>query len=361
MDSKSVNLKSLLCIDYPALVENEKEAIRTLGGMDRLNQAFSRRNSKLLLNFTPDNIFAKMLCSNQINEANEEMTNIDSHNTPGYSNMTSNDAKADDDNRNDHFHHSTSNNNKQQNEFISIPGLLLSVRKNKNSKFDTKIIGKIKKVYSFNKIADFQYLPMSSSSIKIPPYKPSNVHDHSQQDYEQLKNMSQFTYNAFYDNFLFKNIQDYEYELRKNNLPQLFILPPFFSRFDDPVNYAFKSEPTKKAANTIETNDQSTKTTPKSQHEKGDDSMSEYKANSSKYSNNDDSLNTSNLNVSSNNDTSFVKNKSTDDLNNTDLIRSVRQERASQAFLVSFKCESIPTSNLKFVFSFIWLETFCLL
>ncbi len=34
--------------------------------------------------------------------------------------------------------------------------------------------------------------------------------------------------------------------MRRNSIPQLFVLPPFFSRFDDPVNYAFRSEPFKK-------------------------------------------------------------------------------------------------------------------
>lgn len=59
-------------------------------------------------------------------------------------------------------------------------------------------------------------------------------------------NGASFQYTAFYDNFKFNHIDNYEYDLRKNSIPQLFVLPPFFSRFDDPVNYAFRSETVKK-------------------------------------------------------------------------------------------------------------------
>lgn len=59
-------------------------------------------------------------------------------------------------------------------------------------------------------------------------------------------NGTSFQYTAFYDNFKFNHIDNYEYDLRKNSIPQLFVLPPFFSRFDDPINYAFRSETVKK-------------------------------------------------------------------------------------------------------------------
>lgn len=53
-------------------------------------------------------------------------------------------------------------------------------------------------------------------------------------------------HSAFYENFKFNHIDNYEHDLRKNSIPQLYILPPFFSRFDDPVNYSFRSESVKK-------------------------------------------------------------------------------------------------------------------
>jgi len=104
-----------------------------------------------------------------------------------------------------------------------------------SAKFEAKVIGNIKRIYNFQKIADFQYLPMCSTSSK------SLVNETATSGTNKS-----FTFSAFYDNLLFKNIENYEFELKKNSIPQLFILPPFFSRFDDPVNYAFRSEPNQK-------------------------------------------------------------------------------------------------------------------
>ncbi len=59
-------LPQFICVDYPGYVKNDSEAIRSLGGMERIEQTFQRRNRKLFLNFTPDNLFSKMLCSNII-------------------------------------------------------------------------------------------------------------------------------------------------------------------------------------------------------------------------------------------------------------------------------------------------------
>ncbi len=59
-------LPQYICVDYPGYVKNDTEAIRSLGGMERIEQTFQRRNRKLFLNFTPDNLFSKMLCSNII-------------------------------------------------------------------------------------------------------------------------------------------------------------------------------------------------------------------------------------------------------------------------------------------------------
>lgn len=50
-----------------------------------------------------------------------------------------------------------------------MPCLLMSVKKRKatlqdsNPKLETKVIGSIDRIYTFQKIADFQYLPMCTS------------------------------------------------------------------------------------------------------------------------------------------------------------------------------------------------------
>ena len=59
-------MRQFVCVDYPAFVQNDAQAIRSLGGMNRIEQTFQRRNRKLFLNFTPDNLFAKSVCSNLI-------------------------------------------------------------------------------------------------------------------------------------------------------------------------------------------------------------------------------------------------------------------------------------------------------
>lgn len=146
---KSSYLKSYLCIDYPALIKNESEAIRTLGGIQRLNQTFSRRNTKILLNFSPNNIFSKMLCSSQIDEIEEVLTSkkdssdfIEKDNTDNLSSSI-NEVQNSSYTRSINLSYIP-----RQNDFLIMPCLLLSVKQKvtNTTKCDTKVIGKIKKV-----------------------------------------------------------------------------------------------------------------------------------------------------------------------------------------------------------------------
>ncbi|CAF0742732.1 unnamed protein product [Brachionus calyciflorus] len=287
------SLKTFMCIDYPGLVKNEHEAIRTLGGMDRITQSFSRKNCNLLLNFTPDNIFSKSLCSNQIDDPNESQ----------YSSTQASHSDIDEP-KNEVKNESTNNpvvSSSRQTDFVPMPCLVMKVKILKNAKKpQVEIIGKVKRVYNFNKMADFQYLPMNSSNQRIQN--------------ENTQNLNQFTYNAFYDNFLFTNIQSYDHEFRKNQLNQLFILPPFFSRFDDPVSYSYRSEPSKR-----QILEQVKEINKELNGEAGQNSELETSLASSPQKKSDNQKEESN-----------------------DLIRSMRQERSSQAILVPFKSPTIP-------------------
>lgn len=71
-------LAQYICVDYPCYVENDEKAIRTLGGMERIEQTFQRRNRKLFLNFTPENLFAKLLCSNIIESSQPQLSHTGS-------------------------------------------------------------------------------------------------------------------------------------------------------------------------------------------------------------------------------------------------------------------------------------------
>ena len=318
--NKSNKLKTFFCIDYPGLVKNEQEAIRTLGGIDRIEQAFQRKSTKFLLNYTPDNIFSKMLGSSTIEQASDEDSN--SQTTESVSSFSNNRQN----NENDFGFGFSGNNNYKEisasnkfNDILTMPCLLMSIKtiKNENKRQikNVQIVGKVKKIFNFQKIADFQYLPMNTISKTIDPIANGSSSGNN--------NTTNITFNAFYDNFLFSNIQSYEQDLKRNTLP-LFVLPPFFSRFDDPVNYAFRSEPTKKKDNKSIEN-VSSKSPEKSASECKDDE-------------NPDSVDTEN---------EIVKDNKKED---TPVIRSMRQERSSQAILVSFKTKNIPQS--KYIFSF---------
>jgi hypothetical protein len=303
-NSTKSKLSTYFCIDYPGLVKNEQEAIRTLGGHDRIEQAFQRRSTKFLLNYTPDNIFSKLLGSSTIELASDEDSNCQTTELAPSSNNRNNIENE------FGFGFGGSNNYKEIsasnkfNDILTMPCLLMSIKTIKNDKKreikNVQIVGKVKKIFNFQKIADFQYLPMNTTSKTVDSLSNGN------------------TFNAFYDNFLFNNIQSYEQDLKRNTLP-LFVLPPFFSRFDDPVNYAFRSEPTRKKTNKSIDND---------------DAQSPKKSTLESKNNENES------NIENENET--LKDGKEE---GAPVIRSMRQERSSQAILVSFKDKNIPQSN----------------
>jgi hypothetical protein len=362
-------LKKFNVIDYPALVENHEEAIHTLGGRERVYQAFARKHSKLLLNFTPDNIFSKMICSSVVEEQQHQSSNEESYQT----------AKNDKD---DLINNSHNNNNdilgtesvpsrettllKDKDNDLILPCLLMKVKKvnktegdasTQNTEFKTEIIGKIKRIYGFSKMADFQYLPMANYSSKIgTPNTSRNSNRESLSPKSGTK--TQFSYNSFYDNFLFNNIDNYQQELKVNNIPQLFILPPFFSRFDDPINYAFKSEPVKKGdlsddeEEVIEKEQKSPIKTKSKSKEFGSDSDQEIEnASQSDDEFNNDDKNDESKSEKSSSAASSPRKKSTSSSGGGTLIKSRRQERNSQAILVTYSSKEIPPSEL-FIFKY---------
>ena len=347
------NLRKFICVDYPGLVENENEAIRTLGGYDRIYQAFARKNSKLLVNYTPDNIFSKMICSIQIDEPNSEQENghlnssdnndtANANGSPGFSDVGQ-------DTSGQLSREATPFKNK--NNDLILPCLLMSVKKQKyGGELKSEIVGKIRKLYCFTKMADFQYLPMGNVSSK---------QSSSQSSGETVSALSpksatqtQFNYTAFYDNFLFSKIDNYQQELKFNNLPQLFILPPFFSRFDDPINYAFRAEPNKKEPvkrSPAKASSQLEKLTPINESsQEGERAENERDSNSEGDMSEDDYE--SKLDRSGNSSENSVKrtreNSRERDDSSTTLIQSRRQERSSQAVLVTYNCKEVPASKL---------------
>lgn len=315
-------LRSYICVDYPGYVKNDEKAILTLGGMDRIKQTFQRKNRKLFLNFQPDNLFSKMLCSDIIETTSQFNHNVNTSKFTNEDNETSN-TKDEFENKLEEKNVVLSR-NYLNHDLITMPCLLMRVKKKKKSSdkneksiLTTEIIGSIERIYTFQKIADFQYLPMYTSVSKQNSSEIKSEHNENKD--ENKKNEVSFHYNAFYDNFKFNHIDNYEHDLRKNSIPQLFVLPPFFSRFDDPVNYAFRSEPIKKEINKVkQVLDDAEKKEQKTEGESEESDEEVF----------DDS----------------EKKKSTPE-SNSGLIRSMRQERPSQAYLLAFNCNNIPEKS----------------
>jgi hypothetical protein len=159
--------RQFICIDYPGLVENDSEAIRTLGGMNRIEQTFQRPSRKLFLNYNPDNIFSKMLCSAQIETSPHLLlnSNISSNsnddNTPRLSQDETNASNDPDD-------PPVTPKSTHVNDLVSMPCFLMKI---KNKSLKTQLIGRVDRIYTFKKIADFQYLPMSSNSLTTSRFR----------------------------------------------------------------------------------------------------------------------------------------------------------------------------------------------
>ena len=179
METSSIPVESLQLIytvQHPCHVVNPDRAIETLGGRQRLIDVFTHSStSQLTCSFTPSNIYERPLRAER--------------------------------------HPST--------------GLLIRVRRTKQSKQvkSVHVIGVLDTSYSFESLADFQYLPMIRK-------------------------------NDQYESFLHRlelNRQCLDKENLDKSCP-LMCIPAIFSRFFDPTDYAFRPEPKarpKRAATTI--------------------------------------------------------------------------------------------------------------
>lgn len=171
------SLRLIYTVQHPCHVVNFDRAIETLGGRQRLIDTFSHSStSQLTCSFTPSNVYERPLRA----------------------------------------------------ERRQSTGLLIRVRRKKTSKEfkSVDVIGVLDTSYSFESLADFQYLPMTR---KGP---------------EQ------------YESFLHR-VELNRQCLDKENLDRpcpLMCIPAIFSRFFDPTDYAFRPEPKarpKRTATTI--------------------------------------------------------------------------------------------------------------
>ncbi|XP_023023498.2 general transcription factor IIIC subunit l(2)37Cd [Leptinotarsa decemlineata] len=147
----------LVRIEYPGLVKNASKAIKTLGGMSGIEMAASNSRIKLELHFHPEN----------------------KYNKPSFADRDLN------------------------------PGLLVRVKESQG-KVDYDIVGYTGVNFKFNKMCEFQYLPL------VP-----------------TKNFSEEEVEYIYDKIIPHKIPDLEYFCAKDNAEQpLYSLPSGFSRYD---------------------------------------------------------------------------------------------------------------------------------
>jgi hypothetical protein len=170
------SLQLVYTVQHPCHVVNHDRAIETLGGRQRLVDVFTHSTtSQLTCSFTPSNIYERPL------RADRQKTT----------------------------------------------GLLIRLRRNKRTKVvqSVHVIGILDTAYSFESLADFQYLPMIRKNDQ----------------YESFLNR------------LALNRQCLDKENLERPCP-LMCIPAIFSRFFDPTDYAFRPEPKarpKRAATTI--------------------------------------------------------------------------------------------------------------
>jgi len=170
------SLQLIYTVQHPCHVVNCDRAIETLGGRQRLVDTFTHSStSQLTCSFTPSNIYERPLRADR--------------------------------------HKST--------------GLLLRLRRHKKSKEvqSVHVIGVLDTAYSFESLADFQYLPMIKKNDQYESFLPRLALNRQCLDKENLERPC-----------------------------PLMCIPAIFSRFFDPTDYAFRPEPKarpKRTATTI--------------------------------------------------------------------------------------------------------------
>nr|XP_022327588.1 general transcription factor 3C polypeptide 5-like isoform X1 [Crassostrea virginica]XP_022327589.1 general transcription factor 3C polypeptide 5-like isoform X1 [Crassostrea virginica]XP_022327590.1 general transcription factor 3C polypeptide 5-like isoform X1 [Crassostrea virginica]XP_022327591.1 general transcription factor 3C polypeptide 5-like isoform X2 [Crassostrea virginica] len=149
-------------IEYPGIVKNVDKALATLGGIENIEQVYAKANKRVDLHFQPGNLFCK----------------------PAFAERTTSTC------------------------------LLMKVKRRRrkgeksweNCQFKVEVLGSIETMYTFNSMADFQYLPI----VKGNDGNMEQIHD-------------KIVFNTFMD----RN------EFLDRDVP-VFLPPVIFSRFDYP-------------------------------------------------------------------------------------------------------------------------------
>ncbi|KAI8428184.1 hypothetical protein MSG28_002419 [Choristoneura fumiferana] len=169
----------LICVQFPAIVKNDEKAVEHLGGIRTISEVLSQPSKKRLgLNFQPHNPFVKKVFGDNKKTA----------------------------------------------------GVLLKVKVKKTKDgnqvkreaVETSVVGHVNRIYKFDSMCDFQYLPIKVEGENSQP-------------------------KCMLDEFLPSGVDTFSFMVEKSSL---FIVPANFTRSDKPINYSYtdKRYPDKKAA-----------------------------------------------------------------------------------------------------------------
>lgn len=174
MENEDLN-RELVCVQFPGVVKNEDKAMECLGGIRNISEVFAQPNKKRLgLNFQPQNPFIKKVYGDNKRTA----------------------------------------------------GVLLKVKVKKTKNGDevkrevvcTSVVGQVKRIYKFDSMCDFQYLPIQTEGESAQ---------------------------CIIDEILPSGTDDFNFLTEESSL---FVVPANFTRSDKPINYSYsdKRYPNKK-------------------------------------------------------------------------------------------------------------------
>ncbi|TRY64361.1 hypothetical protein TCAL_08702 [Tigriopus californicus] len=185
--SPEAGLPSLICVEYPGVVQNVDTMIATLGGLNTIAEVVEEPNRRLELRFRPDDISCKPTCGERtvdtgmILKVKRWKRKKKPHPPPNPSLQPADSG-------------------------VSDP--------TEEYKYDVKVMGSVDVKFKFSNLCDFQYLPM-----------------------RKARNGS--GYESIYESVFFDKLVDSAWLSQDS---PLFLPPAAFSRMDVPQDYQFRRE-----------------------------------------------------------------------------------------------------------------------
>ncbi|XP_067002330.2 general transcription factor 3C polypeptide 5 [Anabrus simplex] len=183
--------KQFICVEYPGVVVNEENMLRTLGGIHNISTAYLEKNRRLELRFRPDDVYSKPACGERQKKTSLLIKiKVKRRKRPlePEQQSTLHDSK-------DNACASTCD-----------PSIISS---------EVIIMGRIDTIFRFENLCDFQYLPMSLESNNKGPMQ------------------------CIYDTLMPSGIPPASWLSLKANL---FLPPAVFSRMDSMQTYLYRKE-----------------------------------------------------------------------------------------------------------------------